>query len=159
MIFSTVIIFTKFNFNNFNMNMKKQIINAIILILAFSGQYFAQFTLTINSPGNGAGTVLVNGVSKTLPHTTDVSLSGTTVTLQAVSAISSNFVNWTGDLTSSIASESILIDSDKVVEVNFTLKQYTISTSSNPTAGSSTAIGGGDIKWWTVNSKSGGSGA
>ena len=103
---------------------------ALSIIIIFStGSAFAQtYTLTILKAGSGTGTVTsdVGGIDcgSTCQATFE---SGTVVTLTANPAGDSNFVAWSGDLTSTTNPDTITMDGDKTVTATFDLKQYTLT--------------------------------
>jgi len=72
--------------------------------------------LTVNTTGNGSGTV---GGSGTYNY-------GTVVTATATPSASSHFSSWSGSCNSS---GQVTMDADKTCTVNFTLNSYTVSTS------------------------------
>jgi uncharacterized repeat protein (TIGR02543 family) len=74
-----------------------------------------QYTLTISIVGNG--TVEVDGDAYTVPITVD---EGTVLDLEAIADESWEFDEWSGDLVSTDATESITMDGNKAVTATFT---------------------------------------
>ena len=75
------------------------------------------------------------GTGGTVDPTGTITLDcGTTVSISATANDGYRFSGWTGDLTSTSASTTILVDTDKTVSANF-IQQCTLSVSANPTAG------------------------
>ena len=104
-------------------------------------------TLNLTSGGDGEGQVYVNGTLVNLPYTAQYPL-GEMVELYAEPAVSSDFTGWTGDIQTLENPVFVTMDSDKSITANFTLKEFTISTSSNPPEGGTTT-GGGVYKYGT----------
>ncbi len=91
-----------------------------------------QHNLTTSIAPIGSGTVNGGG---TYNH-------GTTANVEALPETGYEFVNWSGDLSSTQNPESILMDSDKSVQANFSLKSYNITTNSQPAIGGTTSGSG-----------------
>jgi hypothetical protein len=91
----------------------------LVLALTFFASSYAQSTLTVNIDGNGI--VQIDGVEYTGPVTVD---AGTTLNILAVPAQYNRFDNWTGDLTSENAGETILMDGDKSITATSQQLQY-----------------------------------
>ncbi|MBK8946601.1 MAG: hypothetical protein IPM32_15200 [Ignavibacteriae bacterium] len=116
--------------------MIKYFFYSVTILLVLAGQSFSQYTLQIISSGAGTGHITVDGNPQTLTYI-DQFAENSTVNLSAIANIGSYFVNWSGDLSSSNSTESILMDSDKIIYANFDLNQHTITLSSNPFSGGS----------------------
>ena len=71
-------------------------------------------------------------------------IHGTSVTVTASPATGYQFVNWTesGTVVSTSTSYSFTANSNRALVANFSIINYTISTSSNPAAGGTTTGGG-----------------
>jgi uncharacterized repeat protein (TIGR02543 family) len=80
------------------------------------------FTLNVNSDGNGS--VTVDPEQDTYPY-------GTLVNLTATPDSGYSFSNWTGDLDSSDNPTSIIMDSDKNITANFIQDQYELTVNIN----------------------------
>ncbi|KYK32259.1 MAG: hypothetical protein AYK22_01910 [Thermoplasmatales archaeon SG8-52-3] len=78
----------------------------------------ANFTLTININGNGS---VIKDPDKTFYS------YGQVVNVSAVADLGWNFNNWTGDIESSINPESVLMDSNKLVNTNFVQDKYILT--------------------------------
>ncbi|MDY0281875.1 MAG: T9SS type A sorting domain-containing protein, partial [Salinivirgaceae bacterium] len=86
-----------------------------------------QYSLTINLVGNGV--VNVNDV----PYTSALQFEeGTVVNLEAIANQGNLFENWSGDLVSVNANETVLMDGNKVITANF---RAFVSATINPTSG------------------------
>ncbi|MFN3481314.1 MAG: InlB B-repeat-containing protein, partial [Thermodesulfovibrionales bacterium] len=94
------------------------------------------YTLTVIKSGTGTGTVTSNpaGINCGSDCSEDYT-SGTTVTLTAQADSGSTFAGWSGDADCSDG--VVTMDADKSCTATFTLNQYTITTSANPSAGGS----------------------
>ena len=79
-----------------------------------------EYTLTINTAGNGAGTVNKAPDQATYHY-------GDNVILTANPATSSDFTSWSGDLTGSANPDTITIDGNNSVTATFTLKTVTLN--------------------------------
>ena len=88
---------------------------------------FAIDTYVLLLSGSGGG-VKVDGVYHALPDTVSVPYNST-VTLEAVPDTGSHFTGWSGDLSSSAQSDTLLIDSDKSVTAGFAPNQYALNLS------------------------------
>ncbi len=89
---------------------------------------FALDSYVLLLSGSGGG-VKVDGVYHALPDTVSIPYNNT-VTLEAVPNTGSHFTGWSGDLSSSSQSDTLLIDSDKSVTAGFALDQYALNLSS-----------------------------
>ncbi|MBK7106813.1 MAG: T9SS type A sorting domain-containing protein [Ignavibacteriae bacterium] len=114
--------------------MIKYFLNAFLFLLVLNGQSLSQYTLQIISAGNGSGSITVDGNLENLNYSSQFS-ENSSVNLSAGANIGSHFIEWTGDLVSTNSDESILMDADKIVYVNFELNQYNINLTSNPVEG------------------------
>jgi uncharacterized repeat protein (TIGR02543 family) len=88
--------------------------------MSVTANFVDQFTLTVNTVGNGTVTVDPNQATYTY---------GQTVTLTAVPDPGWTFANWSGDLTGSTNPDQITITGDMSVTANFTQDQYTLTAS------------------------------
>jgi len=86
------------------------------------------YTLSLSKAGNGEGQVRVNGTLQNLPYQ-EAFIPGDSVELEAVSGMHSEFSGWSGDLTGSANPDTVVIDGNKDVAVNFELVTYTLSIS------------------------------
>jgi YVTN family beta-propeller protein/predicted outer membrane repeat protein len=77
------------------------------------------FTLTVNTAGNGSGSVALNPPGPTYT-------AGTIVTLTATPLITSTFAGWSGDIVTTSNPITVTMTSNKTVTAMFALKQYTI---------------------------------
>lgn len=77
-------------------------------------------TLSVDYTGNGKGTVSLDPPGSSYN-------SGTSVTLTAQPVTSCDFTGWSGDVSGSDLSTVITMDSDKTVEVGFSLKTFDIT--------------------------------
>ncbi len=129
--------FTDLSFDNFTFNSGSPSANTK------DGSFTVNEKATLNliSAGDGEGQVYVNGTAVSLPYTAEFP-KGETVELYAEAAVSSNFTGWTGDIQTSQNPVYVVMDSDKSITANFNLKEFTITTSSNPVDGGSTSGGG-----------------
>ena len=113
----------------------------------------ASYTFTITSNRNLVANFSV--ISYTVTTSSNPSAGGTTtgggsyscnssVTVTATPSSCYQFVNWTenGNVVSSNASYTFTINSNRNLVANFSVISYTITTSSNPSAGGSTTGGG-----------------
>ena len=89
---------------------------------------FAPIMYTLSLTGVGEGSVLVDGVSRSLPWSGGVAC-GTTVELQAVPDACYTFGGWTGDLTGVANPKSLTMTGNKSVTANFTQLQYDLQIS------------------------------
>ena len=83
------------------------------------------FTLRVNQAGSGAGTIKLDNVVITLPHTKvyhDVEVAG----LEAVPDYRNEFTGWTGDVVDDSSSILIYMTSDKSVTATF-MREYTLT--------------------------------
>ncbi len=76
-----------------------------------------EYTLIVNSEN---GSVIKDPDRDTYEH-------GTTVELEAVSDDGYHFVSWTGDLEGEKNPDTVLMDSDREITVNFEINEYTFS--------------------------------
>ncbi len=135
---STALTFEDFTFNNGT---------------PFANTHDGSFTvnekaiLNLNSAGDGEGKVYVNGALVNLPYSAEYNV-GEAVELFAEAELSSNFTGWTGDIQTTENPVVVTMDSDKSITVNFNLKEFTITTSSNPAEGGTTT-GDGVYKYGT----------
>jgi uncharacterized repeat protein (TIGR02543 family) len=90
------------------------------------------YTLTVNIVG--MGDVLVNSVAYTVPVQAQ---EGASLNLQAVADMGWMFEGWTGDLVSTDATETILMDMDKTITATFTEEamMYTLTLVADPMDG------------------------
>lgn len=74
--------------------------------------------------------------------------AGSQATVTALSSTGYYFVNWTegGNIVSPDASYTFTVNGDRMLVANFVLQQFTVSASSNPSAGGS-ATGGGSYNY------------
>ncbi|MBN2165609.1 MAG: hypothetical protein JW717_04980, partial [Marinilabiliaceae bacterium] len=87
-----------------------------------TANFVQQYTLTINVIGTGSVNV------DDAPYTQVITLnSGTTVELDAVAGTEYHFVEWTGDITSTNATETVTMDGNKTITANFAINQYTLT--------------------------------
>ncbi len=127
------------------------------------------YTVTANAGGNGSGTVAsdVGGISYTYPGTatgvTSALDHSSPITLTA-SAGTGSTVSWTGcESTGGTTTAATCIfsglDSNKTVNVSFTLSSYTVNTQIDPERGSispsSQSVAYGDTTSFEITSKSG----
>lgn len=101
------------------------------------------YTLTLNTAGSGSGNVRHNGNDYSPPVTY---LSGTVVTLSAIPDLGSEFVIWSGNLTTDVTPDTIKMDGNKSVTADFKLSCYQLTlehtgTGSNPTPSPANSIG------------------
>jgi len=92
-----------------------------------------QFTVTTNSNPTAGGTTSAGGTFN----------SGQSVTVTATANSGYNFINWTEGSTvvSTNASYTFTITANRNLVANFAIVFYTVTTSSNPTAGGTTSGG------------------
>jgi uncharacterized repeat protein (TIGR02543 family) len=83
-----------------------------------------QYSLTVNSGGEGAGSVSSSPSAATHPY-------GQVVQLTATAQPGSTFTGWTGSATSSANPLSLFMDGNKTVTANFAKSQYTLSVNQN----------------------------
>lgn len=115
-------------------------------------------TLTIEQQEGtfGSGTIYINQTAKSLPITLTYPY-GTAITLEAIAdTYSSTFLGWSGNESSSNKLISVLMDEDKSVYVNFSLKKFAIIARSKTSYGSITPPGTnyvefGENKTFTLN--------
>lgn len=81
-----------------------------------------RYTLSVATAGTGSGTVTKD------PDEADYA-SGTSVSLTAVPAASSDFTGWSGDLAGAANPSPLTMDGDRAVTATFTLKTFTITAS------------------------------
>ncbi len=92
--------------------------------------YAANYTLNLSQVGEG--TVRVDGVEQTLPWSQTYPY-GTVVSLQARAGADYRFGAWTGDLSGSDASTSVVMEGDKTIVANFIQNQYVLNLIGNGT--------------------------
>jgi hypothetical protein len=93
-------------------------VNSNMSIVAnFSSLPGTYYELNLTKVGNGS--VRVNGTIHTLPWSGSF-LAGAEVTLQALPDADWYFFNWSGDLTGNTNPDTVKVDADKAVVVNFT---------------------------------------
>jgi len=100
------------------------------------------YLLTIDTMGTGAGTVTSTDNPQTIncgTDCTDTYAYGTQITLSAQEDTNSTFTVWGGDCSSCSTNTdcTLTMDSDRTCTATFDLKQYSITTTVNPTAGGS----------------------
>jgi uncharacterized repeat protein (TIGR02543 family) len=83
-----------------------------------------QYSLTVNSSGDGAGSVTSNPNQASYPY-------GQIVQLTAAAQPGSTFTGWTGAVTSSVNPLSIFMDGNKTVTANFAKDKYTLAVNQN----------------------------
>ncbi len=88
-----------------------------------------QYTLTINTAGNGSGVVTPTVGSHFY-------ITGTLVPITATANTGSTFTGWSGDLTGTTNPTDITMNGNKVVTATFTLNTFVIT----PTAGANGSI-------------------
>jgi uncharacterized repeat protein (TIGR02543 family) len=96
-----------------------------------SGSTSTNYSLTTNVSPSGGGSVTRS------PNATTYA-SGTVVTLTAAANSGYTFTGWSGDVTSTSASVSVTMTSNKTVTANFTTStgnSYTLTTAVSPTGG------------------------
>ncbi|MCB9024243.1 MAG: T9SS type A sorting domain-containing protein [Lentimicrobiaceae bacterium] len=93
-----------------------------------------QFTVSTSSSPTAGGTTSGGGSYN----------FGAQATVTASPANGYNFVNWTenGNPVSTSASYTFTVNANRTLVANFTIQQFTVSTSSSPTAGGTTSGGG-----------------
>ncbi|MCF6283864.1 MAG: hypothetical protein L3K26_01550 [Candidatus Hydrogenedentes bacterium] len=87
---------------------------------------FVQATLSVSKTGEGQVTATPPGGPQTPPFSEQYA-PGTSVTLTAVPATGWGFKEWTGDLNSTSASDTIVVDVDKSVTAVFEQKSLTVT--------------------------------
>lgn len=94
----------------------------------------ASYSVTVSANPSGGGTITGAG-----PYP-----SGATVTLTASPAAGYSFVNWSEDGSPVFTNSTYTFDiiSDRTLVANFSILSYSITTSSQPSAGGSTSGGG-----------------
>jgi uncharacterized repeat protein (TIGR02543 family) len=98
---------------------------------------FSQIIYTISTSSSPAGGGSTSGGS--------TYSSGSSATVTATPATGYQFINWTqgGSSVSTSVSYTFTVTANRALVANFTQATYTITTSSNPTAGGTTTGGGG----------------
>jgi len=95
-----------------------------------------QYTLNVIKTGTGSGTVTSSPAGITCGADCSEAYNyNTVVTLTATPDTGSTFTGWSGDPDCSDG--SVTVNADKTCTATFTLNQYTITTSANPSAGGS----------------------
>ncbi len=122
---------TALTFDDFTFN------NGIPVANTTDGSFKVDVTLTLNKAGDGDGKVYVNGTGVNIPYSAQFAF-GETVELFADPDDSSDFTGWTGDIQTTANPVNVIMDADKSITANFALKQFTVSTSGNPTEGGTT---------------------
>jgi hypothetical protein len=78
------------------------------------------YILTVNTSGNGIGSIVVNPPGGSYQ-------SGTVVTLTPVPGAGSSFTSWNGSLTGSLTPTSIIMNSTQTIVATFTAYEYTLT--------------------------------
>jgi uncharacterized repeat protein (TIGR02543 family) len=89
---------------------------------------FSKIQYLLSLARTGPGTILVNGVQKSLPWS-DLYDAGSSVSLAAAPDSCYEFDSWSDDLTGSDNPTTITMDSAKLITANFNQLQYSLSLS------------------------------
>ena len=113
-----------------------------------TGFTLEKYSLTLTKGGNGEGQVKVDNILRDLPYTFSYDY-GSSVSLEAVETIGSDFVNWSGDLSGTTNPTIIIISSDVDIIVSFALEVYELSMNISPFESGSTS-GQGTYEYGTT---------
>jgi hypothetical protein len=90
------------------------------------------YTLAVSVSPSGGGNIETDGTAPSSYPFTYTFAEGRSVNLEAIPAYSPNFINWSGDLSSSENPTTITMDSNKAVTANFTQIIYTLTVDVSP---------------------------
>ena len=105
-----------------------------VLVANFEAQAPSEYTVSVSANPSTGGTVTGGGTYQ----------QGGQCTVTATANEGYTFVNWTenGNEVSTNASITFIVNSDRTLVANFTIKSYTISVSANPSNGGTVSGGG-----------------
>ncbi|MEM7028117.1 MAG: LamG-like jellyroll fold domain-containing protein [Chloroflexota bacterium] len=104
--------------NDMNLTVIVTMTQDINLLAAFD---LLTYTVNVNTAGDGNGAITFSPSGGVYDY-------GSLVTVSATPDFSSTFTTWSGDLSSALNSETLIIDADKVVTATFTaLPTYTLT--------------------------------
>ncbi|MGF3554625.1 MAG: InlB B-repeat-containing protein, partial [Thermoplasmatota archaeon] len=88
--------------------------------IVYANFILCEYTLTLTTSGTGTGTIQASPPGPTYPY-------GTIVTIWANASIGSTFTGFSGDLTGTNTPQNLTMNSNKNVNAEFTINQYTLT--------------------------------